>query len=117
MKQYKRKVTDSAVIESHYHPRDFRLSDRSMFAKKSKLLFFAYAFPPLRAIGSVRAWNIAKYLGRLGWEVTVVTPETSLWRDIENWEEVMAEFEEEGIRRISTGHRWRHLAAGWLKCW
>jgi glycosyltransferase involved in cell wall biosynthesis len=90
---------------------------RAAVERRPKLLFLAYAFPPLRAISSVRAWNIAKYLSRLGWEVTVVTPWPSLWRYIENPKEVTGEFEREGVHHIPTGHGWRHLMAGRVKCW
>lgn len=41
-----------------------------------RLLFLAYWFRPTRAAASVRTWNLAKYLRRLGWEVTVVAAET-----------------------------------------
>lgn len=84
--------------------------------RRPKLLFLAYYFPPASTIGCVRAWNIAKYLARLGWDITVVTPEPSLWRGMENPQWVTAELEREGIRRIPTDHRWRFLAAGSLRC-
>lgn len=45
-----------------------------MSVRPLKLLFLAYPFPPSPAIGGVRAWCMAKYLSRLGWRVTVVTP-------------------------------------------
>src|SRR5262245_37990806 len=89
----------------------------SKLARRPKLLFFAYAFPPLKAIGSVRAWNIAKYLGRLGWEITVVTVDPSLWRHVDDPRKVTKELKREGIRRIVTGHRWRFLSPVHLSCW
>jgi len=81
-----------------------------------RLLFLAYFFPPAPSIASVRAWNVAKYLARLGWEVTVVTPHPSLWRKAQDPGQVAEALEREGIRRLTTGHRWRHLYADVLKC-
>ncbi len=86
-------------------------------ANRSKLLFLAYPFPPLRAIGAVRTGNMARYLSRLGWDVTVVTPDPSIWRNIEDSGKVSTELEYDGIKRILTGHRWRCLSAQGLKCW
>ena len=49
----------------------------------------------------VRTWNIAKYLARLGWQVTVVTPHPSVWRHVDNPESATAqELKREGIKRI-----------------
>lgn len=70
----------------------------------------AHTFPPARTAGSVRTWNIAKYLARSGWAVTVLTPDPSLWRYVEHPEAVEADLQREGIRRLSTGYRWRWLA-------
>ena len=80
------------------------------------LLFVTYDFPPRRIIGSVRTWNIAKHLSRLGWAVTVLTPDPSLLRNVEHREATEASLEREGIRRLSTGHKWRRLAATTVKC-
>lgn len=52
---------------------------------------------------------MAKYLRRLGWEVTVVTPHPSVWRRIDNPEETASKINTEGIRRILTSHSWRFL--------
>lgn len=87
------------------------------FANRPKLLFLAYPFPPLQAIGAVRTGNMAKYLARLGWDVTVVTPDPSVWRNVEDFEQVSTELERGGIKRILTGHRWRCLSAQGVKCW
>lgn len=85
--------------------------------RRPKLLFLARQFPPLRAIGCVRTWNIAKYLARLGWDVTVVTPRPSVWRYMESPEATNRQLRREGIRRILTGHRWHLLEPDLLKCW
>lgn len=85
--------------------------------RRPKLLFLARPFPPRQAIGSVRSWNITKYLTRLGWDVTVVTPHPSLWVGINDTDAVDRSVEKEGIRRILTGHHWRHLCAHELRCW
>ncbi len=97
----------------------FRCEPRTRAAveRGPKLLFLAWYFRPARAIASVRTWNIAKYLVRLGWEVTVVTPDPSVWRHVEDPQKVTEELERQGIRRILTGHRWRWLLPYDLSCW
>lgn len=86
-------------------------------SNKPKLLFLACYFPPVQAIGAVRTGNMARYLARLGWEVTVVTPHFSVWRNAEDIEKVSTELEREGIKRLLTGHIWRCLEPIHLKCW
>jgi glycosyltransferase involved in cell wall biosynthesis len=85
--------------------------------KRPKLLFLAYPFPPAKAPGCVRTWNIATYLTRLGWDVTVVTPDPAILRNIEDAGKVSTELDRVGIKRVLTGHRWRCLAPKNLKCW
>lgn len=87
------------------------------FTNRPKLLFLAYPFPPLQAIGAVRTGNMARYLARLGWDVTVVTPDPSIWRNVDDIGKASMELEREGVKRILTGHRWRCLSAQGLKCW
>lgn len=84
---------------------------------RPKLLFLAYPFPPAKAPGCVRTWNMALYLTRLGWDVTVVTPDPSILRNIEDNGTTSREFDDVGIKRILTGHGWRCLAPNNLKCW
>ena len=84
---------------------------------RPKLLFLSCFFPPVQAIGAVRTGNMARYLARSGWEVTVVTPDSSVWRNAEDIEKASMELEREGIKRILTGHRWRCLVPQHLKCW
>ena len=74
-----------------------------------RLLFLAYGFPPRNTIGCVRAYNIAKWLTRRGWEVTVVTPYESAWGYADGAMDLHAELSRQGIRCIRTGHRWRSL--------
>jgi len=74
------------------------------------LLFLACYFPPAVTIACVRTWNVAKYLTKLGWDITVVTPHPSLWRRVENLEETETLLEREGIQRILTGCQWRCLS-------
>jgi len=81
------------------------------------VLFLARSFRPATTMGCVRTWNIAKYLTRLGWEVTVVTPQPSIWRYVEDCEAAEADLRREGIRRILTDHQWRWLMAEQLNCW
>ncbi|WNM58132.1 glycosyltransferase [Candidatus Nitrospira allomarina] len=85
--------------------------------QKPKVLFLAYYFPPLNAGACVRTWNIAKYLSRLGWDVTVVTPDPHLWRlgDTSEIEKIKVELNKEGIKCKHTGHDWRFLSPGCLK--
>lgn len=92
-------------------------SAQAVAKRRPKLLFLACYFPPARAIASVRSWNIAKYLARLGWEITVVTPDPSVWRHVEHPQKVVEELEREGVRRVLTGHRWRWLSPEDLSCW
>lgn len=84
---------------------------------RPKLLFLACYFAPVQGSACVRTWNIAKYLARSGWDVTVVTPDPSVWRHVEDPERVSRELDREGVRRILTGHRWRCLFPDDLKCW
>jgi glycosyltransferase involved in cell wall biosynthesis len=84
---------------------------------RPKLLFLAWPFPPLSISACVRTWNIAKYLARLGWEVTVVTPHPSVWRYVDSPEATDLQLRREGIRRILTHDRWRWLAPEFRKCW
>jgi hypothetical protein len=84
---------------------------------RPKLLFLACPFPPLRGTACIRTWNIAKYLARLGWEVTVVTPHPSVWRYVNSPEATDLQLRREGIRRISTDYRWGWLAPEFRKCW
>ena len=84
---------------------------------RPKLLFLAYPFPPAKAPGCVRTWNMAMYLTRLGWDVTVVTPDPLILRNIEDIEKTSTEVGHAGIKRILTDHEWRCLAPNNLKCW
>lgn len=91
--------------------------DVTQLRGRPKLLFLAYPFPPAKAPGCVRTWNMAMYLTRLGWDVTVVTPDPSILRNIEDIENASREVGHVGIKRILTGHGWRCLAPNNLKCW
>jgi glycosyltransferase involved in cell wall biosynthesis len=94
------------------HPQGEELLNR-----RPRLLFLAYSFPPATASGCVRTWSVAKFLSRLGWEVTVVTPHPSVWRRVEAPAVAEANLRREGIHRILTGHRWRWLEPEPLNCW
>jgi glycosyltransferase involved in cell wall biosynthesis len=84
--------------------------------RRPRLLFLAYLFPPSRAIGAVRAWNIAKHLARRGWEVTAVTPDPRLWRHAEPLAAAEQACAREKITRRLTGHGWRFLNRDVLRC-
>ncbi len=47
----------------------------------------------------------------------MVTPDPSVWRNLEDCEKVSMELEAEGINRILTPHRWRCLVPDHLNCW
>lgn len=105
-------------MERENHTTEINKFDASEVATKRrpKLLFLAYPFPPAKAPGCVRTWNIAMHLTRLGWDVTVVTPDPAILRNVEDDGRVSAELKREGIKRILTGHGWRCLAPNNLKC-
>src|SRR5437867_4334315 len=89
---------------------------KQVSGKRPKLLFLAYPFPPCPEVGRVRTWNIARHLSRLGWEVTVVAPDPSVWRHVNNLEETNAQIKRHGMQLILTGHSFRHLAPDSLRC-
>ena len=82
---------------------------------RPRLLYLAYYFPPAPAIASVRTWNTANHLDRLGWDVQVVTPDPDLWLNSENPEEVKRAMAKAGFTRIVTGHDWRMLMPGQIQ--
>ncbi len=84
--------------------------------ERPKLIFLAHPFPPVNAIASVRTWNIAKHLASLGWDVTVVTPNPSVWRHVENVEETERLVAQTGISLILTHHNLRFLSPFHLRC-
>jgi hypothetical protein len=87
-----------------------------VFERRPKLLFLASNFPPLLASGSVRSRSIARNLVRLGWDVTVVTPHPSIWRNVENIEQTDIRIARDGIKRILTDYSCRWLDPYTLKC-
>jgi glycosyltransferase involved in cell wall biosynthesis len=89
---------------------------RSGRPRRRRLLLIAYYFPPANGIGGVRAFNIAKWLSREDWEVTVVTPAVEAWRNTENTETVERDLAREGIRCIRANHHWRILSPAHLAC-
>lgn len=92
-------------------------ADADSSVRRPKLLLLAWNFPPTHAIASVRTWNLAKYLARLGWQVTVMTPQPTFWRDLENPARAEAHLTAEGIQRILTDHHWRFLLPSQLTGW
>jgi glycosyltransferase involved in cell wall biosynthesis len=83
--------------------------------RKPRLLFLAFYFPPLHAIASVRAANIAKHLSRIGWEVCVVTADPALLVSPDDPQRVADEMQQHGIRMVYTAHGWRCLSSGHFK--
>ena len=81
-----------------------------MSESRPRLLLLAYPFPPSPAIGAVRTWGMAKYLPRLGWRVTVVTPDPAGRLEPAAVEDAARQCEREGIARIFAGQL-EHRAA------
>ncbi|MDY0149082.1 MAG: glycosyltransferase [Kiritimatiellia bacterium] len=80
-----------------------------------RLLLLAFPFPPARAIGGVRCANLAKYLSRLGWQVTVVTIHPDLLADPDpTMTDMEAWFREADVMRVWTGHGLRMFLGGYL---
>lgn len=65
---------------------------------KGKLLYLTYFFPPLRGSPCVRTWATAKYLARLGWDVTVLTIEPSQRYPLDDPTKVESALNSEGIK-------------------
>ncbi len=105
------------MIADHLCGRTNPEANTRQLPNRPKLLFLACPFPPRPAPGAVRTGHMARYLARLGWDVTVVTPDPSILRNIEDGGRVLTELNHEGIKRILTGHQWRCLEPYALKCW
>lgn len=117
MKLYDRKITSPAVTYVGSVPEYLGVREDRTWRGRPKLLLLAYPFPPANLAGCVRTWNIAKHLPLLGWDVTVVTPDPSVWRHVDKPGDVDALCSRLGVRRIFTGHRWRTLAPYYFRCW
>jgi glycosyltransferase involved in cell wall biosynthesis len=74
-----------------------------MNTPRPRLLFLAYPFPPSPAIGAVRTWGMAKHLARMGWSVTLVTPDPAGRVEPAAVEDAARQCEREGIARIFAG--------------
>lgn len=107
--------SDQKVIPTH-PPQFGEVHRYGALNRRPKLLFLAWHFPPLSTTACVRTWNMAKYLGRLGWDITVVTPHPSIWRTVDSPEETDILLNRQGIRRILTGHQWRCLIPQYQNC-
>jgi glycosyltransferase involved in cell wall biosynthesis len=105
--------TPDTILVDSFQPRDAR---QVSCGHRPRLLFLARPFPPARRSSCTRTWNIAKYLARFGWDVTVVTPHPSVWRQIDDPEEAELKLKREGIKRILSDHRLRCLQAHLLNC-
>ncbi len=84
-------------------------------SKCLKVLFLSYYFPPAPFIGCVRTWSIAKGLSRLGYEVTVVTPQPDTWLNADNPPKVVEDCKKEGIKLLYTKHYLPQLIPGSVK--
>ncbi len=80
-----------------------------------RLLLLAYPFPPSRAIGAVRCWNIAKQLARIGWQVQVVTIGARHIAHPEPGIDIEKACRQEGIHLRNTPAAGRLLMGGWFK--
>src|SRR2546428_474934 len=81
-----------------------------------KLLFLAHPFPPCPVVGAVRTWNMARYLAKSGWDITVVTADPSVWRRNDDPLRGPNENERARIRRILTRHSWACLDPDLMNC-
>ncbi len=105
------------MIAGHLRERTDPEGNTEQLAGRPKLLLLACYFPPVQTIGAVRTWNMTRFLTRLGWEVTVVTPHPRVWRNADDSETISTELHAAGIHRILTGHQWRCLVPNHLRCW
>ena len=81
--------------------------------KTRRLLLIAGYFPPVKiSVGSIRPWNLAKYLVAKGWDVTVLTPDISIWNPehLDGADEVTREIRELKFKMLYTGHRVQFLS-------
>ena len=85
--------------------------------RQPRLLFLAYFFPPVSTIACIRTWNMVIHLQELGWDITVVTPHPSVWRQVEQAAPGDGSPPKEGFSRLLTGHRWRCLSPDYLHSW
>ncbi|MBX3423886.1 MAG: glycosyltransferase [Pirellulaceae bacterium] len=80
-----------------------------------RLLLVAYPFPPSPAIGAVRAWAMAKYLSRLGWQVTVLTPRPADSMGADAIQAADEQCQRENIHRLFAGHQFWPPTQSWTK--
>jgi glycosyltransferase involved in cell wall biosynthesis len=76
---------------------------------RPRLLLVAAFFPPAPTVASVRAWGMAKYLARRGWQVSVLTPEPRVNLRPDDAEGFERELEREGVTRLAVRPRWRRF--------
>lgn len=79
-----------------------------------KLLFLAAPFPPSTRVGSIRAGNVAKYLAKRGWSVTVATVKPSLLGQttfLGNRDTTLTGL---SIKCLYTDHDYRFLQSGFI---
>lgn len=77
--------------------------EQDVSARPFKLLFLAYPFPPSSVVGAVRSGCMAKYLSRLGWQVTVVTPSPGAFQGCSTMASCESPGGAEGITRLVAG--------------
>ncbi len=82
---------------------------------KGKVLFLARSFPPWENVATIRTGSIAKFLARLGWQVSVVTVAPILYARQPSDQPLSSPLAEPNVTRILTGHRARALVSGFLK--
>lgn len=79
----------------------------------TRILLIAGYFPPIRiSTGSIRIWNVAWILNKLGWDVTVLTPKVDVWdpRHIDQKEKYLSLIGSSGIDVVYTQHWFKFLA-------
>ena len=85
--------------------------------RQPRLLFLAYYFPPVSTVACIRTWNMTVHLQELGWDITVVTPHPSVWRQVNEVVVDNGSPRTEGFSYLLTSHSWRCLSPDYLRSW
>ncbi|WP_423440739.1 glycosyltransferase [Limisphaera sp. VF-2] len=73
------------------------------------LLFIAYHFPPHRTVACHRSRNLAKHLALLGWKVTVLTLDESVWQRVDDTISDFRDIDKDILRVLRVRPRLRWL--------
>lgn len=92
----------------HGYPAERGPSKQPEASRAPRLLLVSHAFPPRNTAAAIRAYDMAKWLTRKGWIVTVLTPHASAWGIADGADAFADELSMQGIRCIRTPHQ---------RCW